>query len=59
MARTFGELLDVNVENAGDKYLIMYDGTQQKYVAINPDDVLVNAVQGSRIPRTLLNLKIS
>ena len=45
MARTFGELLDVNVENAGDKYLIMYDGTQQKYVAINPDDVLVNAVQ--------------
>nr|BAR36600.1 hypothetical protein [uncultured Mediterranean phage uvMED] len=45
MARTFGELLDVKVENVSDKYLIMYDGTQQKYVAVNPDDVLVNAVQ--------------
>tara|TARA_B100001094_G_scaffold32755_1_gene27186 strand:- start:12419 stop:12715 length:297 start_codon:yes stop_codon:yes gene_type:complete len=45
MARTLGELLDVNIDNVNDKYLLMYDGTTQKYVAVNPDDVLINAVE--------------
>lgn len=45
MARTLGELLDVEVQNVSDKYLLMYDGTTQKYIAVNPDDVLINAVE--------------
>lgn len=45
MARTLGELLDVNIDNVNDKYLLMYDGTTEKYIAVNPDDVLVNAVE--------------
>ncbi len=50
MARTLGELLDVNIDNVNDKYLLMYDGTTQKYVAVNPDTVLINAVEESDSP---------
>jgi hypothetical protein len=41
----FKDLLDVDVSNASDKYLIMYDATTQKYIAVNPDDILVSAVE--------------
>lgn len=40
MARTLEELLDVDVSNVKDKYVIMYDATTKKYMAVNPDDVL-------------------
>lgn len=40
MARNFNELLDVDVSNVRDKYVIMYDSTTGKYKAVNPDDVL-------------------
>jgi hypothetical protein len=46
----FKDLLDVDVSNATDKYLIMYDGTTQKYIAVNPDDVLVSAVEEPTSP---------
>jgi hypothetical protein len=44
MARTLDELLDVDVSGVHDKYLIMYDASTQKYVAVNPDEVLSAAV---------------
>ena len=37
---TFGDLIDYNDQNVRDKYVIMYDASSQKYVAVNPDDVL-------------------
>jgi hypothetical protein len=40
MARTLQELLDVDVSGVGDKFIIMYDATTQKYTAVNPDNVL-------------------
>lgn len=40
MARTLDELLDVDVTNVKDKYLLMYDATTKKYKAVNPDEVL-------------------
>jgi hypothetical protein len=43
MPRTLQELLDVDVSGVGDKYLIMYDASTQKYKAVNPDVVLSNA----------------
>ena len=44
MARTLNELLDVNLSGVSDKYVIMYDSSTKKYVAVNPDDVLSAAV---------------
>jgi hypothetical protein len=46
----FRDLLDVDVSSASDKYLIMYDSTTQKYIAVNPDDILVNAVEEPTSP---------
>lgn len=40
VAKTLSELLDVDVSNVGDKYVIMYDSATGKYTAVNPDDVL-------------------
>lgn len=39
MARTLEELLDVDVSDVNDKYVIMYDAATQKYTAVNPDEV--------------------
>jgi hypothetical protein len=44
MANKLNELQDVNVSGVQDKYVIMYDATTQKYIAVNPDDVLIAAV---------------
>ena len=40
MARTLEELLDVDLTDVKDKYVIMYDANTGKYTAVNPDDVL-------------------
>ena len=50
MARTLGELLDVDTDGVSDKYIIMYDANTQKYVGINPDTLLVNAVEEPTSP---------
>lgn len=39
-ALRFSELIDVDVANVNDKYVIMYDAVEQKYKAVNPDQVL-------------------
>lgn len=41
MAKKFDELIDVDVTNVSDKYIIMYDAVTEKYTAVNPDEVLV------------------
>jgi hypothetical protein len=41
VARKLEELLDVDVSNVEDKYVIMYDKNLDKYVAVNPDEVLI------------------
>ena len=43
VARKLEELLDVDVSNVEDKYVIMYDKNLDKYVAVNPDEVLTAA----------------
>lgn len=40
MARTLEDLLDVDVSEVKDKYVIMYDASTQKYTTVNPDEVL-------------------
>jgi hypothetical protein len=40
VARTLEELLDVDLTDVKDKYVIMYDANTGKYTAVNPDDVL-------------------
>jgi hypothetical protein len=44
VARKLEELLDVDVSNVKDSYVIMYDKNLEKYVAVNPDKVLKKAV---------------
>ena len=34
------DLSDVDVSGVGDKFVIMYNSTTQKYTAVNPDTVL-------------------
>lgn len=46
----FRDLLDVDVTSASDKYLIMYDANVQKYIAVNPDDVLISSVEEPNSP---------
>ena len=50
MAKNLEELLDVDVSGVSDKYLIMYDASSQKYIAVNPDEVLSAAVQEPTSP---------
>lgn len=50
----FGDLEDYNASGLGDKYVIMYDAATQKYIPVNPDDVLSNAVTGG-LPNNFIN----
>lgn len=50
MARTLNELLDVDVSNVSDKYVIMYNASTQKYTACNPDDILAATVEDTVSP---------
>jgi hypothetical protein len=40
VADLLSDLVDVDVSGVGDKFVIMYDATTQKYTAVNPDNVL-------------------
>lgn len=50
MAKNLEDLLDVDVSGVSDKYVIMYDASSQKYIAVNPDEVLSAAVQEPTSP---------
>jgi hypothetical protein len=40
----FNQLLDVDVSGVNDKYVIMYDAALQKFIPVDPDDVLSASV---------------
>jgi hypothetical protein len=50
VARNLNDLLDVEVTDVKDKYIIMYDANTKKYVAIDPDVFLINAVEDQKSP---------
>ncbi len=41
MPKRLNELLDVDVSGVKDNYVIMYDSSIGKYIAVNPDEVLI------------------
>lgn len=43
-SQTLGSLSDVDITNAQNNYILMYNSSQNKYEFVNPDDVLVAAV---------------
>ncbi len=40
VSNRFEDLIDVDTTNVGDKYVLMYNSTTQKYTLVNPDEVL-------------------
>jgi len=40
VAGSFQNLSDVNSTGVQDKYIVMYDAATQKYITVNPDEVL-------------------
>jgi hypothetical protein len=43
MARNLSDLRDVDLSNIEDKFILMYDKTDQKYKAYNPDEIFTAA----------------
>lgn len=43
-SQSLGSLSDVDTTNAQNNYIMMYNSSQNKYEFVNPDDVLVAAV---------------
>ena len=41
---TFGDLIDFNDQNVGDKSVIVYDSATQKYTTLNIDELLTDTV---------------
>lgn len=50
MPKKLEDLLDVDVSGVKDSYIIMYNSTTKKYVAVNPDDVLSAAANDPEQP---------
>ena len=50
VAGSFSGLGDVDTTGVADKYIIMYDATTQKYIPVNPDEVLSASVTDSVSP---------
>jgi hypothetical protein len=46
MARRLADLLDVDVSNVQNNFVLMYNSEEQKYVAYDPDEVLSASVGG-------------
>jgi len=55
VAGTFSTLADVNVSGVSDKYVIIYDATTQKYIAVDPDEVLSAAIADNTIPTAFID----
>lgn len=43
-SQSLGSLSDVDTTNAQNNYIMMYNSSQNKYEFVNPDDILVAAV---------------
>jgi len=48
------DLSDVNVSGIQNGFVLSFNSSTGKFVAINPDDVLSNAVTGG-LPNTIIN----
>jgi hypothetical protein len=44
MARKLADLMDVDVSNINDKFVLMYDKSSGKYKAYNPDEIFSAAI---------------
>ena len=44
VAGSFSNLDDVDISGVSDNYVIAYDAALQKFVAVNPDEILTAAV---------------
>ena len=56
MAGTLADLEDFNPTGVQDKYLVMYDATTQKYITVDPDQVLSAATTtGGGLPQNFIN----
>jgi hypothetical protein len=54
MARKLADLMDVDVSNVQDNFVLMYDAADQKYRAYDPDEVLSNSVNGG-LPQNFMD----
>jgi len=43
MARKLSDLQDVDVSGVKDQFVLMYDQSENKYKAVNPDEVLISS----------------
>lgn len=56
VASNFSDLGDFNQTGVQDGYVIVYDATTQKYVAIDPDTILSNATTtNGGLPQDFIN----
>ena len=49
------DLNDFNPTGVQDGYVLMYDAATQKYVMVNPDDILSAAVTDGNLPNDFIN----
>jgi len=54
VAPNLTDLNDVDPTGVQDGYVLVYDAATQKYILVNPDDVLSSAVTGG-LPNDLIN----
>jgi hypothetical protein len=54
MARKLADLLDVDVSNVQDKFVLMYDATEKKYKAYDPDEILTASLNNG-LPQDFIN----
>ena len=54
VAGSLTDLDDFNPSGVQNGYLVMYDATTQKYITVDPDTVLSNAVTGG-LPNNFVN----
>jgi hypothetical protein len=54
MARRLADLLDVDVSNVQNNFVLMYNAEEQKYTAYDPDEVLSASVDGG-LPQDFMN----
>ena len=55
MAGNLTDLNDFNPTGVQDGYVLMYDAATQKYVMVNPDDILSAAVTDGNLPNDFIN----
>jgi hypothetical protein len=46
---------NIDITNVEDGYVLMYDGTQQKYVFVDPDNVLSKSVEDDSLPQDFID----